>query len=554
MSTLIILLLVIALIVLYVKFQGKNSTLYNLRKLIGEKGTEIKAMQTYCSEINEKITALSRYEHIVDVQKEADRIAAKAKALEQKTEAEMRVAADLIEQELQKAQDVRAFMLQEARANAKALKEKAEQESQAKVTMAIQQTERLLKEARDKAREIGGEAYLALENSKKYEEIVSSMKNIIDGYGNKYIIPMQSYLDELADDFGFAAAGVELKKAREATRLLVETNHSGECEYVERERKESAIRFAVDAFNGKVDSILTGIKSDNYGTIAQKINDAFALINHLGSPFKGAKVKQEYLKSRLNEAYWACMVVELKNKQQEEQRQIREQIREEEKARREFEKAIKDAEKEEDVLKKAMEKVQKELMAASDEQKAKYEAKLAELNQKLQEAEDKNKRALSMAQQTRSGHVYVISNIGSFGEDVFKIGMTRRLEPTDRVRELGDASVPFAFDIHAMIYTDDAPTLEKDLHKTFVSKQLNKINPRKEFFKLTLAEIKEHVETVGVDVRWTLLAEAKEYRETMALEKEMAENGLLQEEWLRSQAKKMDQIEVVEEEVAEGNG
>ncbi len=129
-----------------------------------------------------------------------------------------------------------------------------------------------------------------------------------------------------------------------------------------------------------------------------------------------------------------------------------------------------------------------------------------------------------MAQQTRRGHVYVISNIGSFGENVFKIGMTRRLEPLDRVKELGDASVPFSFDVHAMLYSDDAPTLEKELHRRFDRDSVNKVNPRKEFFRTSLAEIKQTVTQQGIDdVHWTMKSEAAEYRESLAIEKSRQE-------------------------------
>ena len=125
-----------------------------------------------------------------------------------------------------------------------------------------------------------------------------------------------------------------------------------------------------------------------------------------------------------------------------------------------------------------------------------------------------------MAQQTKRGHVYVISNIGSFGEEVYKIGMTRRLEPMDRVKELGDASVPFTFDVHAMIYSEDAPGLENELHKEFGEKRLNKINNRKEFFNVTLDQIENFCKEKGVDFKFTKKAEAKEYRQSLALIKE----------------------------------
>jgi hypothetical protein len=124
---------------------------------------------------------------------------------------------------------------------------------------------------------------------------------------------------------------------------------------------------------------------------------------------------------------------------------------------------------------------------------------------------------MSMAQQTKRGHVYIISNIGSFGEQVYKIGMTRRLEPTDRIRELGDASVPFHFDIHAMIYSEDARTLENELHKSFSHKKVNMLNYRKEFFKVTLDEIEQKTREIGLETEFKRLPEAMQYRETLAI-------------------------------------
>jgi hypothetical protein len=121
-----------------------------------------------------------------------------------------------------------------------------------------------------------------------------------------------------------------------------------------------------------------------------------------------------------------------------------------------------------------------------------------------------------MAQMTKVGHIYVISNIGAFGEDVVKIGMTRRLDPLDRVRELGDASVPFHFDVHAIIYSENAPQLENELHKKFNDRRLNRINNRKEFFKASLEEIESFVkEHADAEIEFTKVAEAREYRETL---------------------------------------
>jgi multidrug efflux pump subunit AcrA (membrane-fusion protein) len=192
-------------------------------------------------------------------------------------------------------------------------------------------------------------------------------------------------------------------------------------------------------------------------------------------------------------------------------------LREEEKAKREFEQAQKEAEKEEANYQKALDKARKEMELATGEKHDNLQSQIEKLEQELREAQEKKERAISMAQQTKRGHVYIISNIGSFGENVYKIGMTRRLEPTDRVKELGDASVPFQFDIHAMIYSEEAPTLEYELHKAFTNKKVNMLNYRKEFFNVTLDEIENKIKEIGLDAEFSRLPEAMEYRETLAI-------------------------------------
>ena len=176
------------------------------------------------------------------------------------------------------------------------------------------------------------------------------------------------------------------------------------------------------------------------------------------------------------------------------------------------------------------------------------------LNVKLAEAEEKGKKAISMARQTKQGHVYIISNLGSFGENVYKIGLTRRIDPTERVRELGDASVPFPFDVHAMLKSDDAPALETALHRRFVERQVNKVNKRKEFFKISVSELREVINALGIDCTWTLECEASQYRETQALEEAMRSNAGLRRQWLDEQARfkfEPDDFEDAEEEFEE---
>ncbi len=422
-------------------------------------------------------------------------------------------------------------MRNEARLELASKKERAE----SILAAANSQASQIVEAASKQAETIAGDAYRALKEADGLREATKAMQNLFEGYGDKYLKPTYSLLDELADRYGFDEAGKQLKQAREITKSLVEADRAASCEYVEPNRKETAIRFVVDAFNGKVDSILSRSKSDNFGTLEQQIRDAYALVNYNGSAFRNARINPEFVNARLAELKWANAVHLLREKEKEEQRRIREQIREEEKAQREIERALKDAARDEEALLKAVQKVQAQADKAKDDQRAEFEAKLVELQVKLAEAEAKNQRALSMAQQTRAGHVYIISNVGSLGEEVFKVGMTRRLEPYDRIRELGDASVPFSFDVHAMIWSDDAPALERSLHRKFLCAQINKVNPRKEFFAIPLSEIRKHLEEIGVTASWTMTADAAEYRESLAISKQLNENTGEAQQWIREQ-------------------
>ncbi|MBL9120259.1 MAG: GIY-YIG nuclease family protein [Phycisphaerae bacterium] len=137
-----------------------------------------------------------------------------------------------------------------------------------------------------------------------------------------------------------------------------------------------------------------------------------------------------------------------------------------------------------------------------------------------------------MAQQTKRGHVYVISNIGSFGDGVYKIGLTRQLDPMVRSWEPGDASVPFDCDVHAMIFSEDAPGLESKLHRHFLLNQVNKVNDRKEFFRTSVADLKREIDALGVDAHQTLLSDARKFRETGAIEAKISEDPAAREAWI----------------------
>ncbi len=270
------------------------------------------------------------------------------------------------------------------------------------------------------------------------------------------------------------------------------------------------------AFNGECDVLISKVKWNNVNQMKERMQKLFDAINKLGQGFQ-VYLNSQYLDIKRKELILEYEYQSKRQQEKEEMRAIQEELREEEKAKREFEQAQREAEKEEAVYQKALDKARKEYEASTGEKHDKLQAQIEKLEQELREAQEKKERALSMAQQTKRGHVYIISNIGSFGENVYKIGMTRRLEPVDRVKELGDASVPFQFDIHAMIYSDEAPTLENELHNAFTNKKVNMLNYRKEFFNVTLDEIESKVKEIGLEAEFSRLPEAMEYRETLAI-------------------------------------
>lgn len=520
--------LIIALIVVLILWlTGKKK----LQKIISDLASKLHNKEAKFKDLHDKHTTLTdnytkliKYEGLLDIEAKASEIISIAEhaAHELTTNAQ---------EELTKATEDVRIIRQMAREEVQKIKK----QSDILYETAKNEAERIIDEANRKAEEVAGEALTALNNHKELLKAATAMKNIIEGYGDEYLVPTYSLLDDLADEFGHTEAGIKLKGAREYTRKLIKDNNAAKCDYAENRRRTTAINFVLDAFNGKVDSILSNVKKDNFGILEQKIKDAFQLVNNNGKAFRDAVITEEYLNTRLEELKWAVVAHELKWLEREEQREIREQIREEEKARREYERAIKEAQKEEETLKRLIEKAQKAVNQATEEEKARFKERLEELEGKLREAEEKNQRALSMAQQTKSGNVYIISNIGSFGENVYKIGLTRRLEPLDRIRELGDASVPFEFDVHTMIYSEDAPALERELHKKFLRLQLNKVNPRKEFFRVTLAEIRNEIEGMAINAKWTMTAEARQYRESLAIEKTMLNDKHKQEEWEKFQ-------------------
>jgi hypothetical protein len=503
---------------------------------------------TALASAQQKMQSLHKYESLRDSEAEVRRGLAEAMS---EAAALRKEAHALVEQARIAADGERSQAVQRV----KALREQAE----ALLNQATRDAGRIMAEAEKRAEDIGGDAYRALREKEQLERAAEAMRNIVEGYGDRYLIPTHNLLDDLAAEFGYAAAGESLKSARDLSRRMVEQGEAATCDYAEANRRKIAINFVIFAFNGLVDSILSDIRKGDPGTLEQEIRDAFSLVNKDGKAFREARILPAYLDARLAELKWGAVVQEMERQRQEEQRYARQQARDEEKARREKERAIQEATREEELLRKAEEEARRtneqaiaelnarlekaneaqraELQKAIAEQKAKFELQLQQKDEEIRLAEEKRQRAISNAQKTKHGHVYIISNIGSFNENVFKIGLTRRDDWQERIDELGDASVPFEFDVHGIIESDNAPELEYKLQQRFLAKRVNKQNSRKEFFRVSLKEIMQEVgklkkgeEYIG-DIQWTEEARAAQWKETRDIESSPEKL----EKWLRAE-------------------
>ncbi|MDN4128302.1 GIY-YIG nuclease family protein [Pantoea ananatis] len=209
--------------------------------------------------------------------------------------------------------------------------------------------------------------------------------------------------------------------------------------------------------------------------------------------------------------------------EREAQNEIKRQMREERQRAEELEKQQLEAEEKELELEARRKAIEEALLAADEDHRLELEETRRKLEQEIEEVHKQYERAKSMAQMTKQGHVYIISNVGSFGENVFKIGMTRRLEPLDRVTELSGASVPFEFDVHAMINCEDAPALEAKLHNLLKADRINKVNHRKEFFKTDIDKIIKCVEENHGIVEYVVNPAALQYYRTLEINSEFQE-------------------------------
>lgn len=280
-----------------------------------------------------------------------------------------------------------------------------------------------------------------------------------------------------------------------------------------------SIKLVLRAFNNECEAAINKVKYSNYDSIQKRIERSYEQINKLTSVTQ-VSISYYYLNSKLEELSLAYEYARKKEQEKEELREQRQREREEKALQKEVAQKKKVIDKEINHFKNVIAELQEKLKSITDDNEATaINKQLSELEQKIGERDHEKEELDYRTANASAGYVYIISNIGSFGKDVFKIGVTRRLDPTERISELSSASVPFKFDIHALIFSYDAYKLETELHNYFDNYKINKVNNHKEFYKIPIEKIKEKLaEYKELTIDFEEMADAEEYRQTLAIE------------------------------------
>ena len=386
--------------------------------------------------------------------------------------------------------------------DAKAATEKMRKETEDSCTQRIQAVERELTQKRKCISQLNIEIHnLKAEIEVAQQEAIAVSSSVpVD-----YDISSAEYKDK------FALAQLNEKECISSNNAV--SVHSDAPKSVINANVKQILR----CFNSEAAAIIKNVTTRNIDSARSKIIKSFEMLNRIFAP-DGVELNRPLLEIKLEQLNCMYGNQVMAEREKEEQRAIREQMLEEEKVRREIAREKAKLDKEERQFKNEIQKLMTYLHKADDIEKQLYVDKIKELEAKLGLLEQDRKNVLDREQNTRAGFVYVISNIGSFGENVYKIGMTRRLEPMDRIKELSSASVPFEFDVHAMIFSEDAPALETALHRQFDDRRINLVNSRKEFFRVSLSDVEKVVkENHNATVTFTAVAKAEEYRQTVRL-------------------------------------
>jgi hypothetical protein len=374
----------------------------------------------------------------------------------------------------------------------------------------------------------------SIKKVEKYRPLLRAIQNAIDTYdAGEFSNNLQiDSLIEDVDDFVTPTVILDLqclgmkdlrKRYRQNEKQIEELLVKYEGRYTTK-ANATIYKLMVIALRAELQNVLYSI---NYGKLEDALNNIDGVtekyFNIATSGNQSIAPTMKKFIGEINYFFREAVKIEYeyyvqKERAKEEQRAIREQMRQEAEERRALEAEKKKIEKEESKFQGQIAQIEEQLSSAEPDKIAQLEARLAELHAQLGAVKEK-KDTIATLQNGKAGNVYVISNLGSFGDEVFKIGMTRRTEPQERIDELGDASVPFPFDVHSFIFSDDAAALEHRIHDILNDRRVNKVNLRKEFFHISLDELESLVSNLAPTAEFKRTMLAEQYRQSLSIDK-----------------------------------
>lgn len=288
-----------------------------------------------------------------------------------------------------------------------------------------------------------------------------------------------------------------------------------------RKMTNDNIKQILRSFNNECEAAINKVKYSNLSSIEKRIQTSYTQLNKMNESVKIA-ITPNYLDLKLQELYLAFEYEQKKQEEKELLREQREKEREEKALQKELQSKKKVIDKDINHYKKMIDELNEKLKDSSEQAKMALEKEILELQTNIQEKEEEKQELDYRSAHASAGYVYIISNIGAFGKDVVKIGVTRRLDPLERIAELSSASVPFKFDIHALIFSYEAYQLEADLHNYFDNYRVNKINHRKEFFKVPIDKIENKLEEYkNLTIDFNRKPDAEEYYQSISIEEKI---------------------------------
>lgn len=388
----------------------------------------------------------------------------------------------------------------------------------AETTNSLSKTEKQLQSANQRLRK----------SKELYKAVTSCVENFttfdIPPYNCKIPDVNLKEADELAPSVILKLHSMDVQSLRKAYRENDRQIESVMQRYAQRyttKANQAIYKLMTIALRAELQNILTDLKYEKLDKALENVRSMTAKYLQIASD--GNQSIAGTLTKFIGELeYLFCNAVKIeynyyvkKEQARQEQLALREQMRQEAEERKALEVEKKKVEAEEKKYQNEIEKLFAQAETANDVEKEKLQARILELQAQLSDVAVQKERIASLAN-GRAGNVYIISNLGSFGENMFKIGMTRRLEPQDRIDELGSASVPFKFDVHSFIFSNDAVGLEAKLHEMLNSKRVNKVNRRKEFFYTSIDELEKLVQEIEPTAEFNRTMIAEEYRQSQS--------------------------------------